>query len=227
MEKGALRNTAIFGPALQVMFFVAAGRTQMALEEFYLIFVLILIAQALIYWMDTGEKVLSSREYRLGNLIYQAPAGVALGLLITSPFLVWGTPKLSPSLPADVVTQALFVAFVETVFLVVTVRTLRIGHTKIGWIVWPFLFGFSHAPVRNNWMVGQFPMESIFAFLYAALFGVLFWLLMAGNELAPEKYRILFGPVTSWAAHLTINMVILIFMLMVAGFSLLPLATWW
>ncbi len=223
--KSGLKNTALFGPALQMMFVVAAGRLQMPLEEFYLFLILILGLQAILYYIDTGEKVIDTREYEVRNLLPQGLTGAAFALLIGAPLIIWGRLMMPApgTFGGELTTQGLFVSFVETVFLVVTVRTLKIGNLNVGWIAWPFLFAFMHPVVRDNWMRGEYPMESFTGFLFAALFGVLFWLLMEGARLAPRRYRILFGPVTSWSCHFIINLIILLFSLTVLEFTLTPL----
>lgn len=236
-ERRKTRETTLLGLAPLLMFMVAASRKLVAppgeipLEIFYILMYLLLIAKAFTWWMDNPHyRVLSSEDYEFRNLQYQLAAGIAVGLAVTALILLFGRFQLPADPVGELTTQGLYVGFVETVFMIVVVQTTFLHiPTRRGWRLvnagkwlWPPLFAFMHPPVRLEWIAGHFTLASFAAFGYGMFFALLFYLLWAGREgggrLAPA-----FGAVTSWTAHVVINMVIVLFPLVIAGFEFYPM----
>jgi len=241
MARRSSRSATLFGLAVQLMFVVMASRSGVSLEEFYAWLLVFSSLQAFYFWLPnlrdpTLKFPLDVEAYSFSEAPRQILAGLAAGLLLTAPLLVVGRLR-APDL-AELTTQGLFVSFVETVYLVVNANTLfvslsvrirgrriRVENLNVGRYVWPFLFAFMHPAVRLDWLAGNFSLESFAAFLYAFVFGVLFYLLYAAR--AAEgigRAAGWFGAVTSWFAHFTINMVIVAFPYSIAGFDFFPLA---
>jgi hypothetical protein len=224
MAGKTLRDTTIYGFMVQMMFFAMASRLLLPLEEFYILLFCLLMIQVIMYRLDNPrEKLLSARDYALKDFPPQFILGGLTALAVTSPLIIFGTPHSegAAALVQDVVTQGVFVAFVETIYLVVVVETMWVGSFPLGMYVWPFVFGFMHPIVRENWMAGQFPLESITSFLYAAAFGFLFFILYYGGALWPKRRR-LFGNMTTWSCHLVVNLVITVMAFMILGFQMRP-----
>lgn len=221
----SVRNTVIFGPVLQLMVVVAASRVQLPLEVFYILLLAMLGLQVYFFERDNPkERVVDTAQYTLGEAPRQVLAGALIGIVAGIPAIVWGTPRFdAASFPADVLTQAIFVAFVETIYLLVVVNTLYVGDVRIGIVIWPPLFGLLH--VREEVLHGTVGTETVLRFVYAAVFGALFWLLYEGREILPKPTSKFFGAVTSWTAHLTVNLIVIAFLLQLWGLELFALVS--
>jgi len=217
-----IRNAVLFGQVPQLMFIVAATRFPMPLELFYILLFLILGIQVYFFERDNPKiRVVETRQYQFRQAPRQAGAGALIGLLIALPAIFWGQLIVGPSIFSDFVTQAIFVSFVETLYLIVFVETLWYKDRQIGIWIWPLAFGFLH--VREEVLAGSLTNLTFFKFSYAAVFGALFWILYAARDLLPESSSRWFGAVTSWTAHLVVNMSILVFRLVLWGLELFPL----
>jgi len=219
----SLRNTILFGPLLQLMVVAAASMPPpIPAQWFYMIFLAVLGLHVYFYERDNpGERVLDTRQYSLLHAPAQAGAGALVGLGLTVPFILFG--RFSPGLASwqDFALQALFVAFVETVYLVIFVETVKIGDFPLGTILWPFVFGFLH--VRSDILTGTISATTGLRFLWSFLFGILFWFLYAARKMDLGKWQRYFGAVTSQVCHLIVNLIILLFPLTLWGFDLFPM----
>jgi hypothetical protein len=224
----SVRNVLITGPVLQAMFFVTATRVDLPLEIFYLLFAAVIgLGLVLLLVLDPENPGLrkmreASDAYRAEFLQHQLEMGLGFGLALGAAFPFFGAFRgFSVD---DVVTQVLFVGFVETLYLVYTVETMPYGH-----VVFPPLFGFAHEPVRAAWIHGQFTPESVAFFAYATAFGAVFMFLYAARD--PDFVRFgrrrdgtpwneYFGAGTSWTAHVVLNLLVLAFLLELLGLPL-------
>lgn len=222
MARSSLRNVLVTGPVLQGMFFVTATRVDLPFEVFYLLF-LAMIATQLVFLLVLDPQNPGLLRIRKGSDDWKAEAlkpqvlvGVGFGIAVGSLFLAFGSWRGVTA--NDVVTQVLFVGFVETLFLIVTVET-----TPHGYYAFPPLFGFAHEPVREAWIAGQFTAESFVFFAYATAFGILFMVLYAARDprfLDLGTWNEGFGAVTTWTTHVVVNLMIVAFLLEVLGFPL-------
>lgn len=217
-----MRNTVLFGPTIQVMFLFAANRLQLLPEMFYILLFLLTVIQQYFFERDNpGRKAMDTSQFKAGQLPQQVVAGALVGVGIGSFLMAFG--RMSPP-PFDAwITQTFFVGFVETYLMVVFLEVTWVGRWRAGPWLWPFFFAFLHPGVRLVWMAGEFTLASLVAFIYAASFGVLFYALYeARNKLAERPSR-WFGAVTSWTAHVTINMIVITFILAIMGTVMTPL----
>lgn len=227
MARREIRNAILFGQLPQLMFVIAATRIPMPLELFYILLFAILGFQVYFFERDNPSiRVIETRQYDFKQAPRQFSAGIAIGGLISLPAILWGSVTLRSSVFSDFITQAIFVSFVETIYLIVFVETLwirdRQGRDRqIGIWIWPLAFGFLH--IREELLTGSLTTLALFRFVYAAVFGALFWILYAGRDLLERRRGRWFGAVTSWTAHLVVNMVIIIFRLTLWGLELFPL----
>jgi len=219
--------------------------TGLSLEEYYSFMFFFVIIKALIFWMtNPGQPVLDVEQYRLGAFPYQAVTGIVIGLSATSLLFFIGTYTPIADPVGEFLTQSVFVAFVETLLMVVLVRTFfmnlpvafHLGRDKrkgrvwfdwvevpLGIVLWPILFAMLHAAVREPWLSGQFTLESLVAFAWGAGWAVLFYMLWYLRE-AGGWYSLAFGAVTVWVAHVTANLVILTYPARAGPFEFFPMA---
>jgi len=212
------------------MFMITATRIRIPLELFYTILVVLLAIQALFFERDNpGDRVIDTSQYSFTEAPRQVLAAVLVVLPFGSLFVVFSARPATvfgEGFLDQLITQAVFVSFVETVYMIVIVRTLWHENRNVGILAWPVIFAFMHPVVRENWILLRFPLESFLGFAYAAVFGILFWILWEGRERLPRRYRGYFGAVTSWTAHLLINLIVIAFPLTVFVLELFPLR-WW
>ena len=216
-----MRNTVLFGPVIQTMFFFAAAGI-VVLEVFYIMLFLMVVAQQYFYERDNpGLKVFDTKMYSVGALPQQVVAGALIGVAIGAPLIAFGHPAVVHV--DEWVKQTFFVGFVETYLLVVFVETTYVGRFHAGPFIWPFFFASLHPAVRTVWMAGRFTWASLVAFAYAASFGVLFYSLYEARNRLSERRSRWFGAVTSWTTHVTVNMIVITFALSIMGTVMLPL----
>lgn len=222
------------------MFLVMTTRNvELTLEQFYSFMFFFLIIKVLLYRLDNPkEPVFRTEEYKLWTSVPQIVAGALLGLGVTAGLFFVGTYRPLADPIGEFVTQAVFVAFVETLLMVVLVQTvwLRVPvevrvregrllarwlELPIGLILWPVVFGFLHPPVRLAWLAGEFTLESILAFLYGAGWGILFYAIFRLRDYA-GRAAVFFGAVTVWAMHVAANLVILTYPAKAGPFEFFP-----
>ncbi len=209
------------------MFMVAASRLQLALELFYILLFALLAIQALFFWRDNpSERVIDTQQYSFTESPGQVFAALVITAPIVAPFVILGSRQLPPDLFNEFLTQGIFVSFVETVYMIVTVRTLWYEDRNVGIVAWPLIFAFMHPIVRENWILLRFPLESFLGFAYTGVFGIFFWILWEGRERFPKRYGRYFGSVTSWTSHLMFNMFVISFPLVLFALDLFPLQIW-
>jgi uncharacterized membrane protein len=218
------RNANLLGLGAQLLFFVASSRLQLPLELFYMLLLVTVWIQTSIYERDNKpDIVFDTQQYGL----FEAPAQIAMGLLVgvgvTLPFMFLYKYASGTDILGALVTQGVFVSFVETLWMIAVVRTFWVQNVNVGPYIFPFYFSFIHGAVRNNWLVGNFSVDSILAFIYGAVFGILFYLLWAERERG-TKYSKAFGAVTSMFTHLTVNIVIILFPPTILTLTLYPLS---
>ena len=221
-----IRNSTTFGLAVQLMFMVTATRLQLPQELFYIILIALLALQALFFERDNpGERVIDTQQYSFTEAPAQVFAAILITIPIVAPFVILGRRAIPADFLNEAFTQGIFVTFSETVYMIVTVRTLWYQDRNVGLVLWPPIFAFLHPAVRDNWIRGLFPMESFLAFVYAAAFGVFFWILWEGRtrRIFAKRYRRYFGAVTTWTSHLMINLFVIAFPLSVWLLDLFPL----
>lgn len=230
MSERGTRNSTLFGTAIMLMFFVTTTRLQLPVELFYLFLAFILLFQAVFFHLDTGELVIDTRNWSIEELPPQLVAGVAIGTAIGGPLVFLGTARPPEDFLGELVTQTIFVTFVETIFMVVLVRTIRFRGFPLGLLVQPPLFGFMHAAVRVPWLTGQFTLESLAFFGYATLFGFFFeGLYVARDYLSPKSTFLgwplpkFFGAVTVQLVHLVLNLILVLVRVQAGTFELFPL----
>jgi hypothetical protein len=241
-EKGT-SNTTLFGTSIMLMFVVTASRSKeiseqftaglFPLELFYLFLFFILGFQALFYEKDTGILVIDTSQWSPDELAPQLAAGLVIGLGIGAPLALVGHPRVPENFFSEFVTQAVYIVFVETLFLIVVLRTIRFRGLEVGFVLQPGLFAFLHEAVRHPWLSGQFTTESIAFFAYAGIFGALFQALYLAREYLPADKRILgvparayFGAITVAVVHLIVNTVLLLVQVRAGQFEMVPLM-WW
>jgi hypothetical protein len=208
-----LQNTVILGLMPQVMFFAAVSIAPLPLPWFYTILFLLLVAQCAFFFFDNGRLPFSSKQFKAGELPPQIAMGTLIGVAITAPLALVASFRVGPTFAQDFMVQVVFVGFVETFDLIVTVRTIPHGE-----VVWPFKFALEHWYVREAIGSGDVAVAAL-AIAYTALFGVLFYVLFA----AREAHGAWFGAVTSWSAHVAVNLMLVLFPLTLFGFEFLPL----
>ena len=219
-----LRNTLLWGSVLQLMFIVAAARLQMPLEMFYIVLVLLVGVNSLFYERDNpGELVIDTSHYSIVDIPPQASAGLLLAMPLVAPLVILGGRAIGANILSDFITQAIFVGFAETAYMIVHVRTTWWGEFNLGVWTWPLLFAFMHPIVRDNWIQGFFPIESFYGFFYTAMFGILFYFLWEGRELFKRPYDRYFGAVTTCVTHVVVNLFIILFPLTLLGLEFFPL----
>ena len=202
-------------------------------ELFYMILLFVVLFQALFYHMSTKELVIDTEQFEYDELAPQAVGGLVVGLLVAAPLAIVGRTTVPAHLFSELVTQVLYVAFVETVFMIVALKTIWFRGHNVGVFAWPFLFATLHPYVRDPWLRGEFTPESLAGFAYAGIFGVLFESLYLAREaqwrgtfLGYDKASF-FGAVTVWVAHIAINAVLLVRVVSAGAFSLFPLNIGW
>ena len=216
----SVRNVIVFGLMPQVLFIVASTRAPLPLEWFYAILFLILTAQVFYFERDNpGVRAVDTRQYKVAQAKPQLIAGASVGVVLGLPSVIWGEPSIGTSLLSDIVTQAIFVSFVETYYLIVFIETLSLGKLYVV-LLWVAVFGFLH--VRTDVLAGVGDLTTVLRFTYAATFGALFWLLYAGRTLFPKPRNKYFGGVTSWTAHFILNMIVIAFQLTLWGLVMFP-----
>ncbi len=230
MSERGTRNSTLFGTAIMLMFFFTTTRLELPLELFYLFLAFILFFQAIFFWVESGELVIETRNWSIQELPPQLIAGIAIGTAIGAPLAFVGTPRAPEDFLGELVTQTIFVTFVETIFMVVLVRTIRFRGFPLGLLVQPLLFGFMHSIVRNSWLAGEFTGQSIAFFAYATLFGFFFeGLYVARDHLSPRRKFLrwplpkYFGAVTVQLVHLILNLFLVVVRVRAGSFELFPL----
>jgi len=225
------------------MFLVMTTRqVDLSLEEFYVFMFLLLSVKVILYKLDNpGEVVFRIGEYRFASLPFQAVAGIFVALGATSLLILTGTYRPIENPVGEFVTQALFVAFVETYMMVVLVTTVwaripvRLRHDRTagrpalfewreipaGLILWPLVFGFLHPAVRLEWLAGNFTLESLLGFSWGVVWALLFYALFRLRD-GKGRYALFFGAVTAWVAHIVANLVILTYRTKVGAFEFFP-----
>ena len=164
-------------------------------------------------------RAVDTRQYKVAQAKPQLIAGASVGVVLGLPSVIWGEPSIGTSLLSDIVTQAIFVSFVETYYLIVFIETLSLGKLYVV-LLWVAVFGFLH--VRTDVLAGVGDLTTVLRFTYAATFGALFWLLYAGRTLFPKPRNKYFGGVTSWTAHFILNMIVIAFQLTLWGLVMFP-----
>jgi hypothetical protein len=228
------------------MFLVVTTRdVDLSLELFYSLMFFFLIIKVLLYRLDNPKDVVfRTGEYRFWGAPYQIVAGVFIGLATTGLLFVVGTYHPIADPLGEFITQAVFVAFVETLLMVVLVQTfwltlpvrvrgrwhglpMRFEWREVpaGIVLWPLVFGFLHPPVRLAWLAGDFTLESIAAFLYGAGWAILFYAIYRLRDHG-GPVGMFFGAVTVWTAHVVANLVILSFPAKVGPFEIFPMEFW-
>jgi len=181
VQKRVLRNAVVFGPVVQLLIVYAASSQPIPPAWFYVIFLSLLFVPVYLYERDNPrERVIETSQYSLLYLPSQATTGLAVGLAISLPVVFLGTFTAGPGTASELVFQVLAVSFVETVYLIVVVKTMWIADFPLGAVAWPVLFGFLH--VRVQVLGGDFSLTTGFRFVYSAFFGVLFYVLYAARE---------------------------------------------
>lgn len=222
----ARRRTAIIlGPVTQFMFFIMAGRLRPELELFYLLlFVLVSIAD-LFHWMATGEKVidfeqfdLRTKGHRVNPRLWKGVlGGIAFGAVPLALIALGGRGRPVPDFWNEVVTQGLFVGFVETWYLISTVRTVLYGR----WVWVLGAFPFAHEYVRDALVAADWGGFAT-SYAYTAGFGYFFlWLYAMGSRKMHGREE-WFGAINSWVAHIVVNLGILALEFLLLGFPVHP-----
>lgn len=221
-DRKALRNTYLWGPVIQGMFLITVSQSGLSEAQTYLYLFLLLVAWIFFYKMDNPrETVLDTERYNLGDFLPQLAFGVLVAFTILSPLLLFmHNYSRWPSLN-DFLFQALMVGNVETLWMICMVRMLKVNN--MGYYLWPIIFGIAHPVVRLNWFAGKFPLESFAGFVYASLMGILFLFEFEGGKMLGAKWRRLFGPVTPWVTHVTINMIVMMFLIVILDLRLTPI----
>jgi hypothetical protein len=244
-EKRRTREADLLGLAPLLMFLVMTTRqVDLSLEEFYVFMFLLLMVKVILYRLDNPkEAVFRIGEYRFSALPYQALMGIVVGLAATSLLFFLGTYRPLADPVGEFVTQALFVAFVETLLMVVLVQTVHLRvpvrlraeakrtekrpnrfewtEAPIGIVAWPLAFGFLHPAVREAWLAGDFSLMSFGAFAYGVFWAILFFAFFWLRDHS-GKASVFFGAVTVWVMHIVANLVIMTYKTEVAGFEFFP-----
>ncbi len=214
----SLRNTVVFGPILQLMLVLARMVPPgIPAPLWYMIFLSIIGLHVYFYERDnpSAKRVLDTRQYSLLHAPPQVEAGFLIGLAIAAPIALLGRFSLEDVTLGEFLFQAVIVSFVETVYIVVFVETVPYGVVLI-----PIFFGFLH--VADSLLAGDYSWTVLGRFTLSAFFGLLFWFLYAARSMRLGKRSRYFGAVTSQVAHLTYNMIVLLFPLTILGMQVFP-----
>ncbi len=209
-----LQNAVLFGLMPQVMFFVGVSLFESPpLWLFYMVLFFAIFVQQWWYERDNAARVIQSEQAKIKALPPQIVAGAVIGTAIVSPLMLVTAFRVGPTFWQDFMVQVVFVGFVETYDMLVTVRTIPHGE-----LVWPFKFALEHWYVRAAIISGSFG-GAVFWFAYTGIFAVLFF----GLYDARRHHGEWFGAVTSWSAHVAVNLMLILFPLAIFGFALHPL----
>ena len=215
----ARRTAIILGPVTQLSFFIMAVRLRPPIEEFYLWLLVLTAIQVFFHWMATGEKAIDFEQLDLKKRPLWKPVlgGIAFGLVPIAILSIGASPQPITDVWNEVATQAFFVGFVETLYLIATVRTVI--HGRWVWVLG--VFPLAHEYVRNALVAGD-AAGFLASYAYTAGFGFYFlWLFESGSR-GSERRREWFGAINCWVAHVVVNLGILAVQILLLGFLLLP-----